>query len=335
MQYRHVIDAQHVVAAVIANNTNEILLSLRPAHVHQAGLWEFPGGKVETGEDARRALDRELDEELGIKAVCARPMIRIRHDYPEKSVLLDVWYVDAYTGEPHGREGQQINWVPRAELTQRKFPAANIPIVNAVRLPPLYLITPEPGDDSDGFLGKLERAIKAGVRLVQLRANAYSARQYEELARKAVDLCHSYNARLILNSSLNLAERLGADGVHLNSSRLMKMNSRPVAADMWLSASCHSRQEVEQAILVGADFIVISPVLATSSHPGAREIGWEGFAHLCDCATMPSYALGGMESQYMATAWQHGAQGIAVISAIWKSSAMETEIRNCLDKSCS
>ena len=148
LQHPRVTEAQHVVAAVIVNSANEILLSLRPAHVDQAGLWEFPGGKVETGENARRALVRELGEELGIEPVNARPMIRIRHAYPEKTVFLDVWYVDAFKGQPRGREGQEVDWVPRNELTLRKFPAANLAIVNAVRLPPLFLISPEPGDDS-------------------------------------------------------------------------------------------------------------------------------------------------------------------------------------------
>ena len=177
LQYRRVTDAQHVVAAVIVNSKKEILLSLRPAHVHQAGLWEFPGGKVEAGEDARKALVRELVEELGIEPLNARPMIRVRHAYPEKSVLLDVWYVDTFKGQPRGREGQEIKWVSRNELTQRKFPAANLAIVNAVRLPSLYLISPEPGEDRAGFLSILERTLKTGVRLVQLRAKAYSKHQ--------------------------------------------------------------------------------------------------------------------------------------------------------------
>ena len=87
MQHRRVTEAQHVVAVVIVNSANEILLSLRPAHVHQAGLWEFPGGKVEAGEDARRALVRELGEELGIEPVSVRPMIRIRHDFQKHGFI--------------------------------------------------------------------------------------------------------------------------------------------------------------------------------------------------------------------------------------------------------
>jgi 8-oxo-dGTP diphosphatase len=70
------------------------------------GLWEFPGGKVEAEESVETALGRELHEELGIVVDVARPLIKVQHDYPDKQVLLDVWEVSAFTGEPHGAEGQ-------------------------------------------------------------------------------------------------------------------------------------------------------------------------------------------------------------------------------------
>lgn len=323
-------EAQHVVAAVITNNAHEILLSLRPPHVHQAGLWEFPGGKVETGEKASQALARELKEELGIIPVNARPMICIRHDYPDKSVLLDVWYVDVFTGLPQGREGQEINWVPRSELRQKEFPAANIPIVNAAMLPPLYLITPEPDDDTARFFSMFERALKAGVRLIQLRANSVAENRYKTLAEQAMDLCRHYGAELLLNCSVELAKSLDADGIHLNSARLMAMKRRPVASEKWLAASCHNQLELEQAKALGVDFIVISPVHATASHPLAQVLNWQGFKALCDHATMPAFALGGMTLQHMGMAWWHGAQGIAAISSLWNSSTIEQDIDECL-----
>lgn len=322
---------EHVVAAVIVNTRKEVLLSLRPSHVHQGGLWEFPGGKIEAGEDVRQALDRELKEELDITPVSARPMIRIRHDYPDKSVLLDVWYVDHFTGMPHGREGQEFTWVSPSQLTHRRFPAANIPIVNAVRLPPLYLITPEPGGDITGFFTTLERALKAGVQLVQLRANTCTEGRYQALAQQVMELCRRCDAALLLNSHPELVDITGADGVHLNSAQLMTINSRPVAKDKWFAASCHHRQELEKAKSLGVDFIVVSPVLPTSSHPGAEVLNWEGLAELCELATMPVYALGGMSPQHMSKAWRHGAQGIAAISAIWHSSTMEQDIEACLN----
>jgi 8-oxo-dGTP diphosphatase len=83
-----------------------------------------------------------LQEELGIQVTTARPLIKVQHDYPDKQVLLDVWEVSAFTGEPHGAEGQPLEWVAPRDLLNYEFPAANAPIVAAARLPAEYLITP-------------------------------------------------------------------------------------------------------------------------------------------------------------------------------------------------
>ena len=93
----------HVVVGVVENERREVLLTRRAEHVDQGGLWEFPGGKVETGESVADALARELNEELGIRVTRARPLICIRHRYPNRDVLLDVWRIRTYQGEPVGR----------------------------------------------------------------------------------------------------------------------------------------------------------------------------------------------------------------------------------------
>lgn len=125
----------HVAAAVIRGTDGKILIARRADKQHQGGLWEFPGGKVEPDETVEAALARELKEELGIAVMAARPLIKIKHDYPDKQVLLDVWEVSSFTGEPHGAEGQPLAWVSNRELASYEFPAANQPIVAAARLP--------------------------------------------------------------------------------------------------------------------------------------------------------------------------------------------------------
>lgn len=117
----------HVVAAVIYNSRQQILLAQRPLHKHQGGKWEFPGGKVEPHELATTALKRELWEELGIEADLAtmRPLIEIKHSYPDKNICLDVWTVYQFQHEPIGRERQVIAWFELAELANLEFPAAN------------------------------------------------------------------------------------------------------------------------------------------------------------------------------------------------------------------
>ncbi len=118
-----------VAAGVIFNAGNEVLLALRPLHKHQGGLWEFPGGKVEAGEKVEAALARELLEELNIVVGQAEPLLVTEHDYGDKQVVLDVWVVRKFSGDPHGREGQSLRWVPVAELAGYRFPKANEIIV--------------------------------------------------------------------------------------------------------------------------------------------------------------------------------------------------------------
>ncbi len=123
----------HVAVGVILDAEGRILISKRADEVHQGGLWEFPGGKVEGRETVLDALGRELHEELGIVVRSAQPLLEVCHDYGDKSVRLDVWRVDAFDGEPKGREGQPLRWSTAAALTDYDFPAANIPILEACR----------------------------------------------------------------------------------------------------------------------------------------------------------------------------------------------------------
>ena len=123
----------HVAVGVIVDNRQHILIALRPEQIHQGGLWEFPGGKVEAGETVQQALTRELAEELGIITSHSRPLLDIRHDYGDKIVLLDVWWVEQFSGEPSGREGQPVQWVAVEDLSNYTFPEANQAIIKAVQ----------------------------------------------------------------------------------------------------------------------------------------------------------------------------------------------------------
>ncbi len=120
----------HVVAAVIINVKGDILIAKRPPDSHQGGLWEFPGGKLEANESPRAGLERELNEELGIRVSHCEPFLEVRHDYPDKSVLLEVWRVNAFLGEARGRELQEIRWVAKPDLNRFDFPAANAAVLN-------------------------------------------------------------------------------------------------------------------------------------------------------------------------------------------------------------
>ena len=120
----------HVAVGVITNPQKQILIAKRAANAHQGGLWEFPGGKVEAGEAVTDALARELFEELAIKPTACRFFMDIVHDYPDKTVRLDIWTVSEFTGEPSGAEGQVIRWVALSELADYEFPKANVAIID-------------------------------------------------------------------------------------------------------------------------------------------------------------------------------------------------------------
>jgi len=119
-----------VVAAVMHDAGQRVLVTQRTTGKALAGQWEFPGGKVEPGEAEDAALRRELREELGVQVGCARPVLELRHEYPERHVELSVWIVDEYAGEPRGLEGQPLRWERPAALRALPLLRADLPIVD-------------------------------------------------------------------------------------------------------------------------------------------------------------------------------------------------------------
>lgn len=305
-----------VAVGVIFDLHGNILIAKRPASAHQGGLWEFPGGKVAAGESVTEALARELQEELAIGVTQTSPLIKIRHDYGDKQVLLDVHRVTAFTGTPIGNEGQPLQWVSIAGLDDYSFPQANRAIIQALRLPDQMLVTGAAEDEND-FFQRLERALQGGVRLVQLRVA--EANLQPRLVAKARALCRHYGSRLLLNAPAAAFSQMPTDGLHLNRWQLQHHQQRPVAESVLLGASCHNRDEILQARNIGADYVLISPVAATASHPDANPLGFEQFAELAALAGCPAYALGGMQPEHLEKVKQHGGQGIAAIRAWWGS----------------
>lgn len=308
----------HVAVGVVQNTKSEILITRRPECLHQGGLWEFPGGKLEPGEAVFDALQRELNEEVGITIESAEPLIQIPFHYPDKSVLLDVFRITAFSGTARGLEGQAMQWVLQDQLSEFSFPMANKAIINALQLPNAYLISGE-FEDAQGFLSRLRYSLKQGIKLVQLRAGQLLDKELASLAQEVKALCEEYQAQLLVNSNCDLAEQLDV-GLHLNSQGLLACDKRPLGGGQWLAASVHNEDELQKANMLGVDFVVISPVLPTRSHPGETSLGWEKFEALVSQSAVPVYALGGMSEGDIAMAQQKGAQGIAAISAFWKRS---------------
>jgi 8-oxo-dGTP diphosphatase len=310
--HRQVLD---VAVAVLQRADGRVLLAQRPAGKPWEGYWEFPGGKIEPGEAVEQALARELHEELGVDPDRVYPWVTQEYAYPEKRVRLHFYRVLAWHGQLHGREGQDMSWENPAAVNIGPLLPANDKVLRALSLPSIYAITNAKKYGVTEFMQRLKAALEKGVRLVQVREPDMPPEQLESFARRVVEMAHEHDARVLVNGDEALARRCGADGVHLPSEQLMRMKQRP-GTRVW-AASCHDAAELAQAAALEADFVVLSPVLPTPTHPDAVGMGWEKFAGLVKDYPVPVYALGGMKRELLETAMRHGAHGVGLLSGIW------------------
>ncbi|MCP5205690.1 MAG: Nudix family hydrolase [Hahellaceae bacterium] len=315
------------VAVGVIERNGLFFVAKRPGHVHQGGLWEFPGGKVEPGEVVQQALARELHEELGIDVdqAAMSPLIKVSHDYEDKSVELDVWRVQNFLGEPHGKEGQLVKWVSTRDLKTLDFPAANVPIVRAVCLPETYLITGEYLKPAE-CIRKLEHVF-LGHRPGAARLRGANRADYPALGQRFVDLCEANGVLPVLDWYEGVTTSKAA-GVHFTAAQLAEIitvASGPLAGDFhrlgrlhkWRGVSCHSLDEVLQAQEIGADFVTLSPVKNTPTHPEVAGMGWPKFADIVAHVRVPVFALGGVSETDLATVREAGGAGVAGIGAWW------------------
>ncbi len=308
----------HVAAAAIFDSDGRVLVSKRATHQHQGGLWEFPGGKCEPGESVEQALARELEEELGIVPLEYSPLIRVRHHYGERELLLDFFRVTRFQGKARGLEAQPLKWLLPDEMEPNSFPAADRPVITALRLPDRYLITGEDASRQESFLRRLHDALDQGVGIVQLRAHGLSDERYRALLSACLPLCHQRGVRLVINRPDQVVEWLArADGIHMTARQLMSLSQRPAGAGL-IGASCHNPDELAHVAQLELDYALLSPVAPTGSHPTHAHLGWTLFREWVDRVNVPVYALGGMRAESLLQAIDAGAQGIAGISTFWR-----------------
>ena len=307
----------HVVVGILYNaSRDKVLITKRTSKQFLSGHWEFPGGKVKNKEDSFTALRREFFEELGICLKSARRLIQISHDYSEKKVLLDVWEIDEWKGEPASLEDQEMIWLEKNNLFKYEFPEADKRIIKTLHLPDIYGISEESYKDYTYLFSTARNYFNSGLKIFQLRlqleANNISKKNVEQLHKEA----KKNNSMLILNGVPSDVDLYAIDGIHLKSKELMKYDSRPISEDYMLGASCHNEAELEQARKLCVNYVFISPVLATRSHPNKIPLGWSNFQQLVKKASFPVYALGGMSLVDLKKAKENGAHGVAMISCI-------------------
>ena len=318
--------AIHVVAGVLVDS-GCVCVTRRHDNAHQGGKWEFPGGKLEPSEDPLVGLGRELREELGINVRHAKPFARVRHDYGDVEVLLDVWRVTQYDGTPRGHEGQPLRWVKFADLDSNDFPDADRPVLQRLWLPALYVLSDVKRFGQTEFTARLTRALEAGARLVQLREPQMHRYEFVPYARQLAAQCRRFGAKLLVNADPSWAVDGDADGVHLNSRRLMDLSQRPLSREYLVGASCHNEEELQKAQQLDIDFVVLGPVMPTASHPDSPTMGWIRFGALRATTTLPVYAIGGVKPNDISTAARAGAHGIAMIRGIWDREDIDSAVR--------
>ncbi|BBP46519.1 hypothetical protein THMIRHAS_18920 [Thiosulfatimonas sediminis] len=311
-----VLSPQLAIAVGVLRCQDEICLSLRQKHQSHANHWEFPGGKVEAGESIQAALEREFIEELGVQTRNWQPLIEIPWVYPDVTVRLHVYQTEEFDGTPHGKEGQLVRWFNKNALRELTFPEANRGILSALELGDCYAISGKFVDATD-FSHKVRSLLSQGIKLIQLRAKDLQAIDVVKLAQDNLGAVHQAGAKLMLNGTPEMLAQSMADGIQLASSQLFEYNRRPIGTDKLLGASVHNSAEIAQALKIGADFILLSPVLPTATHPDMDALGWEAFAEMVRETPVPVYALGGMQKALLDQAKKHGAQGIAAISEFW------------------
>ncbi len=285
-----------VAVAIVRDDRGRVLMAERTARQVSAGFWELPGGKIDAGETAAQAVARELQEEVGLRA--ERLVAWRVHEYafPLRRVRLHLFRVVAWSGQPHGHEGQQLAWVDPADPAVAPVLPSNLLPLAALAWPPLLPVL------------RLSRAADlswptlpwaAGLRLWLLAAPALAPTQRVQLAQRL----RSAGARLLLEGSPLEALRASASGLFSPAQALNALSARPTA-QLWL-AGCRDETDLERARRLGADAAVV-------------DVGgdWKRLARLAAGTPLALYAGGAAAPEDAGRALACGAAGVAAVVPI-------------------
>lgn len=302
------------VAAAVIERGGEFLLAQRPEGKPYSGYWEFPGGKIEPGEEPRAALVRELREELGIVVREATPWITRVYAYTHATVRLHFFRVVAWDGEPQPLEDQAIRWQRVGAPDVSPMLPANAPVLAALALPAVMVVSNAAEAGIEAWLRKLAERALGEKMLVQIREKGMERMKLQHLLSRALTRAEPFGSTLVVNSDCGQFPQ--CRGVHLTSTALMAAAARPEGA--LVGASCHDEAELRKAGELGFDYGVVGPVNASPSHPDAQPLGWARFEALIRGSPMPVYAIGGLTRGDLPEARRHGAHGVALLSAAFQ-----------------
>lgn len=289
------------VAIAILLHKTKVLVGWRQANQHQGNKHEFPGGKVEAGETPEQACRREIYEEVGIGIKDWHVFDVIRHEYDDIIVNLHLFH--AYVpDELLDLIHQPWGWYKREQLVDLNFPKANDAILQRLVWPHLI---------------KISEQIDA---LPQQEALLYWRTDCADIGQIQQQLLRLSDAQLQkLMINIDLWEQLDAElrdkisTIHLKQSQLMSLSKAGLVVGKRFIAACHDVVSLQHAQHIGCDAVLLSPVLATETHPDTKELGWEGFEELARTSDIPVFALGGVAPAELKQAQKHHAYGLAGI----------------------
>ena len=326
------------VAVAVIHFNNQYLLGFRHASQHQGNRYEFVGGKIEPNETPTQGLVREVHEEIGLDIVqnTAVKMGVIRHDYVDKTVALHVFKIEVsqaqFDGlqEGKGKEGQAVTWVHQSDLVANQYalPDANARILEWLKLPNAIYIT----QPLDHFIG-VDKWVDFYSQKLPDDAHCYLRPQTSDenatamidgLLRIRADITPIIQYATLACLFKCLPERLDAwlkNGmVHLNHQQLVTLDFLNLSKNYRYFASCHDQHSLSRLNTLATSHTVmgcfLSPVKATLTHPETFQsggMGWQAFGELAKLSDVPVFALGGVGQADLATAYEHGAMGVAGI----------------------
>jgi 8-oxo-dGTP diphosphatase len=293
-----------VVVGVIFNAKNEVLIAKRKPEQFKADFWEFAGGKIENNETKQQTLEREINEELGIKITNCEYKFNLIQKYPQKIVDLAVFVISQYTGKIIGKEGQEIQWVGRKNIKNYQLLPTVMPIFNRLTLAKIYNIL----NYDNNFWQNLEHK-KHKIQMLQLRSKI-------DVDNKEVvkihQVCLQNNIKLILNIP-NIEENLDfCEGYHLTSEKLK--NNVIYDKNKIISCATHNENEIKLANQINADIITLSPINKTTTHLDTKILGVKKARKLAQISTSLVYFLGGMQKNDISLAQKNNAFGVAGIT---------------------
>ena len=181
----------------------------------------------------------------------------------------------------------------------------------------IYLVTDEKACLEKDFYACIEEAIKGGVKIVQLREKNISTKDFYEKALKVKEICKNYGVLFIINDRLDIAQAVGADGVHLGQSDMPIEEARKILKDKFLiGATARNIEEAKRAELLGADYIGSGAIFGTSTKDNAKKLEMEELKKIVASVKIPVFAIGGININNVGILKNIGLQGICSVSGI-------------------